>query len=70
MGRYKEAKSWMEKVFSIDKNASGTNYEHYGDILYQLGDVKKAVQNWKKAKKLGETSEFIDMKIKDEKLYE
>ncbi len=70
MGRYKEAESWMEKVFSIDKNASGTNYEHYGDILYQLGDVKKAVQNWKKAKKLGETSEFIDMKIKDEKLYE
>ncbi|MBQ8760152.1 MAG: tetratricopeptide repeat protein [Bacteroidales bacterium] len=70
LGRYKEAKKWMEKVFSYDKNPQGINYEHYGDILYRLGDTKKAVQNWKKAKKLGETSEFIDQKIKDEKIYE
>lgn len=68
--RYKEAKKWMEKVFSYDKNASGVNYEHYGDILYKLGNTKEAVQNWKKAKKLGDTSEFIDQKIKDEKIYE
>ena len=68
--RYKEAKKWMEKVFSYDKNPNGVNYEHYGDILYKLGDTKKAVQNWKKAKKLGGTSEFIDQKIKDEKVYE
>ena len=70
LGRYKEAKKWMEKVFSYDKNASGVNYEHYGDILYKSGDTKNAVQNWKKAKKLGDTSEFIDQKIRDEKLYE
>ena len=70
LGRYKDAKKWMEKVFSYDKNPQGINYEHYGDILYRLGDTKKAVQNWKKAKKLGETSEFIDQKIKDEKIYE
>lgn len=68
--RYKDAKKWMEKVFSYDKNPQGVNYEHYGDILYKLGDTKKAVQNWKKAKKLGGTSEFIDQKIKDEKIYE
>ncbi len=70
LGRYKDAKKWMEKVFSYDKNPQGINYEHYGDILYRLGDTKKAVQNWKKAKKLGETSEFIDQKIKEEKIYE
>ena len=70
MGRYKDAKNWMEKVFSYDKNAQGINYEHYGDILYKLGDTKKAVQNWKKAKKIGGTSEFIDQKIKDEMIYE
>ena len=70
LGRYKEAKKWMEKVFVYDKNASGINYEHYGDILYKLGDKKSALANWKKAKKLGEASEFIDQKIKDEKLYE
>ena len=70
LGRYKDAKRWMEKVFSYDKNAQGINFEHYGDILYKLGDTEKAVQNWKKAKKLGGTSEFIDQKIKDEKIYE
>ena len=70
LGRYKEAKKWMEKVFIYDKNANGVNYEHYGDILYKSGDTKNAVLNWKKAKKLGDTSEFIDKKIKDEKLYE
>lgn len=68
--RYKEAKKWMEKVFSYDKNPQGINYEHYGDILYKLGETQKAVQNWKKANKLGGTSEFIDQKIKDEKIYE
>lgn len=71
MGRYQEAKKYMEKVFKYDKNASGINYEHYGDILYQMGDVKGAVKNWKKAKKAGgEVSEFLEQKIKDEKLYE
>ena len=68
--RYKEAKKWMEKVFTYDKNAGSVSYEHYGDILYKLGETKDAVQNWKKAKQLGEASEFIDQKIKDEKLYE
>lgn len=70
LGRYKEAKKWMGKVFSYDKNPGGINYEHYGDILYKLGETEKAIQNWKKAKKLGGTSSFIDQKIKDEKIYE
>lgn len=70
MGRYQEAKKFMDKVFKYDKTPNGTNYEHLGDILYKLGDVKNAVKNWKKAKKLGDVSEFIDQKIKDEKLYE
>ena len=61
----------MDKVFKYDKNPNGTNYEHLGDILYKLGDKKNAVKNWKKAKKCGdEVSEFLDQKIKDEKLYE
>lgn len=70
LGRYHEAKKYMDKVFKFDKHPNGVNYEHLGDILYNLGDTKNAVKNWKKAKKLGEVSEFIDQKIKDEKLYE
>ncbi len=68
--RYKDAKKWMEKVLSYEKLPQGIYYEHYGDILYKLGDTDKAVQNWKKAKRRGNTSEFIDQKIKDEKIYE
>lgn len=69
--RYQEAKKYMEKVFKYDKNPQGVNYEHLGDILYKLDDVKNAVKNWKKAKKAGgEVSEFLEQKIKDEKLYE
>ena len=70
LGRYQEAKKYMDKVFKYDKNPNGVNYEHLGDILYKLGDTKNAVKNWKKAKKMGDVSEFIDQKIKDEKLYE
>ena len=68
--RYKEAKKWMDKLFSYDKNPQGVNYEHYGDILFKLGNIKEALRNWEKAKKLGGTSEFIDKKIKDKKIYE
>ena len=71
LGRYDDALKYMNKVFKYDKNPQGINYEHLGDILYQLGDTKNAVKNWKKAKKAGgEVSEFLEQKIKDEKLYE
>jgi tetratricopeptide (TPR) repeat protein len=71
LGRYDEAKKYMDKVFKYEKDPQGINYEHLGDILYKQGDVKNAVKNWKKAKKAGgEVSEFLDQKIKDEKLYE
>lgn len=71
LDRYDEALKYMNKVFKYDKNPQGINYEHLGDIQYKLGDTKNAMKNWKKAKKAGgEVSEFLDKKIKDEKLYE
>ncbi|MBR6438429.1 MAG: tetratricopeptide repeat protein [Bacteroidales bacterium] len=71
MERYTEAKKFMDKVFKYDKNPQGVNYEHLGDVLYKMGDTKNAVKNWKKAKKAGgEVSEFLEKKIKEEKIYE
>ena len=71
MERYQEAKKFMDKVFKYDKKPQGVNYEHLGDILYKMGDTKNAVKNWKKAKKAGgEVSEFLEKKIKEEKIYE
>ncbi|MCU0416494.1 MAG: tetratricopeptide repeat protein [Cytophagaceae bacterium] len=69
MKDYKGAKAQLEKFMTTTESA--TILEHYGDILFQLGDVKGAVEYWKKAKAKGsDTSEFIDKKIADQKLYE
>ncbi|MDQ4141654.1 MAG: tetratricopeptide repeat protein [Bacteroidota bacterium] len=65
---YPAALKFFEKIGATTKN--GTIAEHYGDVLYQLGQKEKAVQQWQRAKTLGEASEFIDKKIKDQKLYE
>jgi len=67
---YEQAKIWMKKSLANGSNMSAVVVEHYGDILYQLGNVEDAIIEWKKAKKLGEASKFLDKKIEDGKLYE
>ena len=64
---YEEARKYLEMAL---KSNNGTIIEHYGDVLFKLGQTDKAVEQWKKAKSLGETSELIDKKIADKKLYE
>lgn len=69
MKRYKEAKSWIGKA--MEKGQSAAILEHYGDVLYQLGETKEALKYWEKAKAAeGEKSEFLERKIADKKLYE
>ena len=68
-GDYKEARVFIEKAIDGD-DISGTLFEHYGDILFKLGEVDSAVMQWQKAKGMDETSELIDKKIADRKLYE
>ncbi len=68
-GEYKEAKIYIEKALS-GTDISGTIIEHYGDILFKLGDIDLAVKQWQKAKGMNETSELIDKKIANRKLYE
>ncbi len=68
-GKYKDAKYYIEKAVEMG-DASGTVIEHYGDILFKLGEVDSAVKQWQKAKGMDETSELIDKKIADRKLYE
>lgn len=67
--QYKEAKKVMEKALSLE-GTSAVHYEHYGDILFKLGEVDKAVTQWQKAKGMNPNSELIDKKITDRKLYE
>ncbi|MDT3404490.1 tetratricopeptide repeat protein [Mucilaginibacter terrae] len=67
--KYAEAKQWIEKAMEHNKN-SAVQVEHYGDILFYLGDVEAAVTNWKKAKQAGATSPLLDRKINEKKYIE
>lgn len=66
-GKYKDAKKVMERVFPGGK-ATAVNYEHYGDILYQLGEIDDAVVQWQKAKSLHGDSEALNKKISDRRI--
>ncbi len=68
MKDYDGAKVQLEKALVNSQDA--TILEHYGDVLFQLGDKNKALEYWKKAKAAGGASEFINKKISDVKLYE
>ncbi|MEO1099945.1 MAG: tetratricopeptide repeat protein, partial [Bacteroidota bacterium] len=68
-GKYKEAKKVMQRAFDKDPdNVSAIHYEHFGDILFKLGDVDAAVKNWKIAKGMNPNAELIDQKIAHRKL--
>jgi len=67
--KYKEARKVMERAI-ITGNATATHFEHYGDILFQLGDVGAAVQQWEKARGLNANSEILNKKIANRKIYE
>ena len=69
LGDYKQAGKLLKKA--VDKNTgSGVIVEHYGDVLFKLGEVDEAVKQWMKAKGMDDTSDLIDKKIADRKLYE
>ncbi len=68
--KYADAKVWMEKALSHDKDHSAVQAEHYGDIIFYLGDTDGAVQNWKKAKEYGGDSPVLERKINERKYIE
>ncbi len=70
LAEYEKAKEWMLKSLANGSDKSAIVVEHYGDILYQLGNVEDAIFQWKKAKEFGEASKFLNQKIEEGKLYE
>jgi tetratricopeptide (TPR) repeat protein len=67
---YAGAKQWIEKALVDDKTNSAVKSEHYGDIMFYLGNVDAAVENWKKAKANGDQSPVLDKKINERKYVE
>lgn len=66
---YAKAKPILEKA--AKSSNSGVIWEHYGDALFQSGEINEALNAWKKASELGgEISEFLPKKLKDKKIYE
>ncbi|RZS96148.1 tetratricopeptide repeat protein [Cecembia calidifontis] len=67
---YENARKFMERALENEESPSGVMWEHYGDILYHLGNRNEAISYWKKAEGGDETSEFLLKKIKDQKYYD
>ncbi|MCU0368462.1 MAG: tetratricopeptide repeat protein, partial [Cyclobacteriaceae bacterium] len=65
--KYKEARKVIEKAISVG-NPSSTHLEHYGDILFQLGEIDLAVKQWQNAKQKDENNTALDKKISNRKL--
>jgi tetratricopeptide (TPR) repeat protein len=66
--KYKEAKKVLEKAVN-QSNASAVMHEHYGDILFKLGNTDEAVKEWQKSKTLDSGNVEIDKKIANRRLY-
>ena len=68
--RFNEAKKWLEKAMINGGDKSAVILEHYGDVLYKLGDIETAINYWQKAQKAGKGSDFLEQKIIEKKLIE
>lgn len=67
-GKYESALEWILKALKNGGEASGVIVEHYGDILFELGEQGKALEEWNKALELGDHSDELPQKIKSKKL--
>ena len=69
-GKFEDAKTWIGKAVEDKKDVNAEVLEHYGDVLFKLGDATQAYDYWVKARSKGQGSEFLEKKITDKKLYE
>ena len=62
--RYEEANIYIEQAVQNDSTVSDVILEHAGDISAKLGNIKKAVEWWEKARDAGSNSKVLIRKIK------
>ena len=62
-GNYTLARIYIESALNNDKTNSPELLDHYGDILFLLGNKEKALEQWKKAKEARIDSDVLDRKI-------
>ena len=61
--KYKQARNHIEMALELHPN-SATLHDHYGDILYKLGDIKSAIVQWKTALSIDIDNNELKDKIK------
>jgi len=70
LGKFEEARTWIGKALKDKDGASAEVLEHYGDVMFRLGDPAQALEYWLKAKEKGKGSGFLERKIGEKKLVE
>ncbi len=68
-GNYANAKIWEDKSLAHGGQKDAAVLDHYGDIVYMVGDKDTALDYWQKAKSMGLNSDLLNRKIQDKKLY-
>jgi tetratricopeptide (TPR) repeat protein len=69
-GDYPAALQVMEIISTLNGLTNGEVLEHYGDILYKNQQPEKALEFWKKAQEMGDASDHITQKIKEQRYVE
>ncbi len=67
---YAGARERLAKALQINGEEDPLMLEHYGDALFQTGDVDGAVNYWNKSQAKGGRSAVLDRKIAERKWYE
>ena len=67
---YSEAKIFMHKALLNGGRSSAIIVEHYGDILWKIGEKDEAIDEWKNADTIGKGSPFLKQKINLNKMVE
>ena len=67
LGRYDEAKKYMQQALSLDRSRGAEYALHYGDILHALGEEFMAKTYWRKALERGADKEEIERRFLPEK---
>ncbi len=68
MSDYKASRKWMEKALANGGSTKPDILEHYGDVLFQLGETDKAIGMWQQALEKGSTSKNLQKKIEERAL--
>lgn len=66
-GKYDDALIWINKAIENGGASNAVILEHKGDILYKNGNAKEAIEYWKMAQEMGETSDKLQQKISTQK---